>query len=203
MPKYSIMLDVKERDAIVVGGGQVAYRKVVGLLQAGASVTVVSPNINEDMQHLHVKNMIVWKEKVVEKMDIQEAFIVIAATNDQHVNERIASFIDKHQLINVVDHPKVSNFHVPATLERGDLTISVATGGASPILAKVIRDELAERYSFEYEDYLTFLSIAREKVKKQHITKQKKRELLQKIIHPHYRQSKQKQINFLQVLSDD
>src|SRR5699024_4363441 len=161
------MLDVKERDAIVVGGGQVAYRKEVGLLQAGASVTVVSPNINEDMQHLHEKNMIVWKEQVVEEMHIQEDFSVIDTTIDQHVNERIASFIDKHQLINVVDHPKVSNFHVPATLERGDLTISVATGGASPIVAKVIRDELAERYSFEYEDYLTFLRSEERRVGKE------------------------------------
>ncbi len=194
------MLDVKERDAVVVGGGQVAHRKVVGLLQAGAHITVISPKVNENIRNLSMKNLLVWKEKVIEEKDIQGAFIVIAATNNQQVNERIASYAGEHQLINVVDHQKKSNFHVPAKLERGALTISVATGGASPTLAKVIRDELAERYSYEYEDYLTFLSIVREKMKQQNIPKQKKQELLKEITSIDYRQSKQKQIDFLQSL---
>ncbi|MBE1553955.1 NAD(P)-binding protein [Sporosarcina limicola] len=200
MENYPIMLNIKDKVVVVVGGGQIAYRKMIGLLQAGASVTVISPVIHLKIEELFTDNRIAWKNKVFEPDDLASALIVIAATNSEKVNEFVALSAGHHQLVNVVDNPELSTFHVPATLKRGGLTISIATGGASPTLAKVIRDELAEIYDESYEDYVEFLALSREKVKQSILDQQTKMQLLKEIISDAYRKSNEKQKVFLEMI---
>ena len=151
MRSYPIMLNIEDKAVVVVGGGLIAYRKMVGLLQAGAYVTVISPVIHTKVEQLVFENKSLGKINCSNRDDLDSALIVIAATNSEMVNTFVASSAGKHQLVNVVDNPQLSTFHVPAKLTRGDLTISVATGGASPTLSKSIRDELAEIYDESYE----------------------------------------------------
>jgi precorrin-2 dehydrogenase / sirohydrochlorin ferrochelatase len=197
-----MMLNMTGKLAVVVGGGRIAYRKMLGLLEAGAQVTIISPVIHMNMEALLATHKIEWKNKMFEPQDIHDAFIVIAATNNQQVNEFIALSTGSHQLVNVVDCQELSDFYVPAKLERGDLTICVATGGASPTLAKVIRDELAVIYDDSYKDYLEFLAVSREKVKYSILDQRTKRCLLKDITDETYRKSKQKRQAFLEIINN-
>lgn len=158
---YPVMLQIANQPVVVVGGGNVAERKVVGLLEANAAVTVVSPTVTEALKELAAKEKIRWKEKLFSADDIDKAFLVIAATSDRHVNEAVAQAAKPYQLINIADDPERSNFYVPSVVRRGKLTISVSTDGASPTLAKQIRDEIANIYGEEYERYVDFLTTCR------------------------------------------
>src|SRR5699024_3389081 len=156
------MMNLRDKIVVVVGGGQIAYRKILGLIRTGALITVISPVIHMKIEAFLTGNQIVWKKKLFEPEDLIDALLVIAATDDSEVNENVALSARENQLVNIVDNKEMSSFHVPAKLKRGELTISVATGGASPILATVIRNELAKIYDESYEDYLEFLATSRE-----------------------------------------
>lgn len=202
MGTYPMMLNMKNKAAVVVGGGTIAYRKTLGLLQADADVTVISPVIHSKMEVLFLNHQIAWKNKVFEPQDLHSAVLVIAATNQPKVNELVALSAGDHQLVNVVDSQSLSDFQVPAKLQRGDLTIAVATGGASPTLATVIRDELAEKYDESYNAYLDFLALARDQVKSSTVDQQTKVRLLRVITGEAYRQSHTMQQAFLEMIGD-
>ena len=200
MKSYPIMLNIQDKKVVIVGGGKVAYRKIVNLLQAGARITVVSPKIHLGIEKLIKDNQIIWHKKEFETDDLEGAFLVIAATNNEKVNAHVATFAGASQLVNVVDNQELSTFHVPAKLTRGDLTISVATNGASPTLAKEIRDELALVYDNSYESYLEFLSQARIVVKNSNCDSATKIQLLKDITNKAYRESVQMQQVFLEKI---
>ena len=153
---YPIYLDVKGKRCVIVGGGKVAYRKVCSLKDAGADVIVVSPDICPEMADAEGITLINtnYDEKYLEG-----ALLVIAATDNEAVNEKVALDAGKRNLIvNVVDHPELCSFIVPSTINRGDLCISISTGGASPAVAKSIREKLEVVFGVEYEEYLNLLT---------------------------------------------
>ncbi len=198
--KYPIMLNIEGRIAVVVGGGRIAYRKIRSLLQSGAYVTVISPEISNPIEQLHIKGSINWEQKPFAAGDIHDAFVVIAATDNKQTNRQVASTAGPMQLLNIVDDPELSNFHVPATLRRGRLTIAVATVGASPILAKKIRDDLAEVYDEAYADYVDFLAKARTEIKKMQLLLEEQHVLLNEITKDIYLKSTEKQKQFLLLI---
>lgn len=202
MKSYPIMLDLTNKQVVIIGGGRIAYRKIIGLLQAGAKITVISPEINQNIEELFIAERITWHKKEFEQADLDIAFIVIAATDNPLVNNQVALSVGVHQLVNVVDDQSLSNFHVPAKLTRGNLTISVATGGASPTLAKVIRDELAEVYDDSYKDYLVFLAKSRLNIKHTNLDTMTKKYLLKIITGEKYRCSTYMQQAFLEMVDN-
>lgn len=133
-----------------------AYRKVCSLKDAGADVIVVSPDICPEMADAEGITLINtnYDEKYLEG-----ASLVIAATDNEAVNEKVALDAGKRNLIvNVVDRPELCSFIVPSTITRGELCISISTGGASPAVAKKIRKELETIFGAEYEKYLDLLT---------------------------------------------
>lgn len=202
MKSYPIMLNIQDKKVVIVGGGRIAYRKIVNLLQAGARITVISPAVHIKIEKLITENRIIWKKKAFESDDLECAFIVIAATNNEKVNAHVASSAGANQLVNIVDNQEISTFHVPAKLTRGDLTISIATSGASPTLAKVIRDELALVYDNSYERYLEFLSQSRVMVKNSNCNPATKIQLLKVITGKAYRESVHMQQAFLEAIEN-
>lgn len=201
MESYPIMLDLRGKEAVVVGGGKVAYRKMTSLIKAGANVTVISPNLYERVEQLLAVDQITWHEKSFEEDDLATAMIVIAATNNKKVNEQVVQCSAHHQLVNVVDNQELSNFHVPAKLSRGKLTIAVATGGASPLLAKNIRDELAVIYDESYGNYLEFLADAREKIHETKLDSAAKSNLLHEVTDVSRYKSLEKQRAFFEKMN--
>lgn len=169
MKYYPAFINLKEKKAVVVGGGKVAERKVRLLINAGASVSLVSPDITIPIQKLAEKGLLSYKKRNYRKGDLQGAFIVIAATSSAILNTRIAQ--DAKCLVNVVDMPSEGNYIVPSLVKRGHLTIAISTEGASPAVSKAIRKEIERHYSNEFALYLRFVETIRKRA-------------LNKIIHP-------------------
>ena len=148
---YMVNLAVEGRLAVVIGGGQVAARKLQDLLAAGARVVVFAPNACERVIALAEEKRIQLHRRPYAKADLAGAFLAVGATGDQEVNARVAGdAASMGVLVNVVDCPAFCTFTVPATVSRGDLTIAIGTEGRCPALAGILRDELDERYGEEY-----------------------------------------------------
>ena len=157
-----INLDVRGRRCLVVGGGEVARRKVRTLLEADAAVTVVAPDVHK---LLKADDRVEVHERAFRVADLHEAFVVVVATDDDLTNRSVArDAADFGCLVNVVDCPALSNFIVPATLRRGELAVCVSTGGASPALSRRIRQRLEERFGEEYADFVDVLGEIRRRV---------------------------------------
>ena len=160
---YPVVLDLTGRRAVVIGGGAVALRKAQALADAGAEVTVVSPEL---LPEFHDDKRLRCLEQPYSARQVFHANLVIAATDDPNVNTRVG--IDSRAagaLVNVVDRPGSCDFIVPAVLERGPLQVAISTGGAAPSLARRIRDRLQDEFGPEYELLLTALAEVRERYK--------------------------------------
>lgn len=136
---YMACLDLKGRPVLVVGGGSVALEKARGLLECGADVTVVSPQIEPELRDLPVR----WVRRRYDPADLEGVFFVVAATSVNSVNRRVFADAEARALIcNVVDVPELCSVILPAVHRRDPIALAVSTGGASPALAKRLRDEL-------------------------------------------------------------
>ncbi|MEK6567175.1 MAG: bifunctional precorrin-2 dehydrogenase/sirohydrochlorin ferrochelatase [Candidatus Omnitrophota bacterium] len=166
MKYYPLLLDLKEKRCIVVGGGRVAQRKVNSLLKAGALVRIISPNLTQNLKKLAGKNKIYWITSHYRKRHIQNSFLVIAAVSDKKINSKISHDAQKAGiLVNVVDSPEESNFIVPAHISRGDLIISISTSGKAPALSKRIRKDLTKLLVPRYSKFLKTLESIRKDLK--------------------------------------
>ena len=183
------------------GGGAIAFLKIGPLLQAKAAVTVVRPKIIPEIEQLYLEGEINVIRKEIEYADYKDAFLIIAATNFPEINREIYENTKDTKLINVITDSEIGNINIPATITRGKLQISVATGGASPMLAKKIRDNLKERYDDSYEEYVEFLHDARIKIKHSSLSKEEKRKLYKEAIDERYKRSKEERYRlFMQLL---
>lgn len=161
MKYYPAFIDLHERNAVVVGGGNVAERKVRTLIKAGASVTVISPRITASLTRLRQKGLFRHIRRNYRRGDLRGAFIVIAGTSSVLTNNTISK--DARSLMNAIDNPEQGNFIVPSVVSRGKLTIAISTEGASPAVSKAIRKEMEKLYGAEFDRYLRFLEGIRQK----------------------------------------
>ncbi|MEJ2684619.1 MAG: bifunctional precorrin-2 dehydrogenase/sirohydrochlorin ferrochelatase [Candidatus Sulfobium sp.] len=159
MNYYPAFLDLRGKRAVIVGGGRIAERKILSLIEAGADVTVVSPSLTERLRQEKSDNRISHLSRSYRKGDLLGSFLVIAATDSEEINSRVAG--DAPALVNVVDVPSECNFIAPSVVRRGPLTLAVSTGGASPAMAKTLRKELQKAYGPEFSGYLRFLKQVR------------------------------------------
>jgi precorrin-2 dehydrogenase/sirohydrochlorin ferrochelatase len=162
---YPMMLDICGKVCLVVGGGRVAERKVVSLLEAGAAVRVVSMDVSPKLEAMACRGEIELTKRAYQSGDSKGCPIVFAATNFPDINEEVfREAAADGAWVNVANRPDLSSFTVPSVIRRGKLLLSVSTGGASPSVSKRIADELEAAYGVEYEIYLDFLSDMRLKV---------------------------------------
>ncbi len=183
MKYYPAYLDLRERPCLVIGGGAVAERKTLALLEAGAVVTIISPMLTSKLHELSDSGKITYLQKQYEDQDLSGAFLVIAATDSAEVNTLVASACRKKQvLVNVAVPPEVSSFIVPSVVERGDLLIAISTSGASPALSRKIRQDIEQRYGTEYEVLLEKLSAIRKRVLEEIPDESRRRQVFQAIV---------------------
>lgn len=162
---YPVSLRVEGKCCVVIGGGAVAQRKVQDLLKAGAQVRVIAPDVSPDIASLARDGQVEWHPRAASETDVEGAFLVIAATDDRDLNARIAAAADAAgKLANAVDQPDDCSFFVPATVRRGPILLTVSTGGASPALARRIRQKLETEIGPEYGDLAELLASLRETV---------------------------------------
>lgn len=139
------------RQSVVVGGGQVATRKVEGLLSAGAQIRLISPMLSPDLKRMVEAGEVDHLPRSYRNGDLENAYLVIAATNDPDVNRAVwEEARQRGCLINVVDDPQHSNFILPAVVQRGEMSVAITTGGNSPALARRLRERIEQLIVPEY-----------------------------------------------------
>ena len=169
MKYFPFFMELSKQSILLIGGGEVAERKLDLLLKANASVTIVSPEFTSYIEELFVnKNINPVKDYYNIKYLTSASFaFVIAATNDESLNEQIAKDANDNKiLVNVVDKPKICDFIFPSILERGPITVAVSTGGASPVLARMLRTKLETMIPGAYGRLATIVSENRIPVRK-------------------------------------
>jgi precorrin-2 dehydrogenase/sirohydrochlorin ferrochelatase len=176
---YPAFLSLKNKKAVVVGGGKVAERKVRLLVKAGANVKVISPVITKPLEKLRDNGNLKHVNRNYIKRDLKNAYIVIAATSSAEINTKIAG--DSENLVNVVDTPSEGNYIVPSVVTRGPLTIAISTEGTSPAVSKTIRKEVEKHYSKEFTNYMRFLEVMREKAVAEITDSNKRRKFLKSL----------------------
>jgi precorrin-2 dehydrogenase/sirohydrochlorin ferrochelatase len=155
---YPIFLDLSDRRCVVIGGGEVANRKARKLLQARARVVVISPELGAELESVAVE----IHRRPYREGDLEGACLAFAATNSREVNAAVAREARGRGVpVNVADKPSEGDFALPSTLRRGRMQVAVSTGGASPTLARRIRDELEEAFGPEWAGIVERLNAAR------------------------------------------
>ncbi len=185
MSYFPINVDISNRPCTVIGGGRVALRKVKGLLSCGAAVTVISPAVTSELESLAAQGHITWHDRGYQPGDLAGSFLVIAATDDEKVQEQVHTEAEEgNLLLNVADVPKWCNFILPATVRQGDLAISISTAGKSPALAKRLRQELEKSYGPEYNLALELMGSLRPVVLAKGLPHQKNKIIFEELLHP-------------------
>jgi len=165
MRYYPVNLDILNRKCLVVGGGSVGTRKVITLLDCGATIIVVSPVASEKLLELADNSVITLKKRPYQTSDLDGTFLVIGATDDEELNRQISADAEKlNMLCNIADRPEVCNFILPSIVNRGDLVISISTSGKSPAFAKKLRKELEKQFGEEYAEFLRLMGAIRKKL---------------------------------------
>lgn len=162
MKYYPVFLNVKKKNCLVAGGGGVGTRKAATLVRSGAKVTVVSKRMCEE---LHTLQGIAVKKRAFQPSDLAGMFLVFAATNDTELNRLILGHARAAGVwCNSADAPEEGDFILPAVSNRGDLICAVSTCGASPALARKIRQDLDRTYGPEYAAFLVLMRAIRKKL---------------------------------------
>jgi precorrin-2 dehydrogenase / sirohydrochlorin ferrochelatase len=167
MSYFPIFLEMKGRPALVIGGGAVAERKIASLLEAGAQVTVISPNITATVAGWSEEESIKLNARRYQAGDLAEYELVFLATDDEEVNAMAHEEGRARGVwVNAADDPAHCDFILPSVLRRGDLTVAVSSSGGSPAFARTIREELEIYLSQEYEELAKLAAEARVELRK-------------------------------------
>lgn len=136
---YPLMLNLNKKVVVIIGGGKIAYRKASGLKNTGAFVTVISPEICEEMKELPY---ITWKQKNFTNDDIKDAHLIYAATNQHAVNLMVKQAAHDFQWVNIVSDGTESSFHTPGVIRNDEYVITISTSGKDPSFTKRLKQEL-------------------------------------------------------------
>jgi len=167
---YPIFLNISGRRCVVVGGGQVALRKVKALIECGADIEVISPDLCLELRRLAESREVRALNREYQSGDLRGAFVVIAATDNSDVNRKVAEEAKRNAaLVNVVDDAENSDFIIPSYLRRGDVTVAISTAGKSPALARKIRTRLEKDLGNEYASLTNLIGEVRAEAKRQRI----------------------------------
>ena len=172
MPSYyPVYLNLAGKKCVILGGGFVAEGKVSALLDAGVKLTVISPQANRGIQQAAQRGDLEWQQRVYQPGDLQGAALVIAATNVWAVNQEVCQEAEGLGiLLNVADDPDLCNFIAPALVKRGAVTLAISTGGASPALARKLRETLSQEPVLEWADLAEALARVRKELKMRRAT---------------------------------
>ncbi|MEN8178511.1 MAG: siroheme synthase CysG [Pseudomonadota bacterium] len=166
MDYFPIFLDIKSKRCVVVGGGAVAERKTASLLKSGANVILISPTLTASLSGWRDTGQLTHLDRVFDDKDIEGAYLVIAATSDGQVNRRIAELASAQRIpVNVADQPELCSFIVPSVIDRSPVVAAVSTGGASPVLARLIRSRMESMIPASYGHLAELCSHFRQRVK--------------------------------------
>ena len=176
MQYFPVFFDINDKRCLVVGGGDVAARKVSLMHRAGAQVTVVSPVLCESLQNRLANKEIIHEARNFKDDDLEACALIVAATDDQAVNKKVSDLAHSKCIpVNVVDQPALCSFIVPSIIDRSPVQVAVSTGGASPVLARLLRARLETMIPSAYGRLADLMNEFRGKVKEKLTTEGKRR----------------------------
>ncbi len=181
---YPMFVDLEGRRCLVVGGGPVATEKVEKLLDHGAAVRLVTPEMTPDLEAIAAAGRLhELHRRTYRPEDLEGCFLVIAATNLDAINRMVWQDAEaRNMLCNVVDVPPLCNFIVPSIVRRGELALAISTGGASPVVAKHIRRELEAAYGPEWESLVNLLRELRDDLKDRYLDMPSRRDAVERLM---------------------
>lgn len=197
-----MMVDIRNRKVVVIGGGKIATKRIESLLRFQPNITVVSPVLEASLHALVKSGEIEHIARAFQMGDVQGALLVIAATDDAVINQLVKESCNVNQLLNIVDDPANSSFHFPAMYEKNEITIAVTTSGISPMLAKNLRDNFAAIVDGIEPEYLLFLKEVRRLVKVSQFSKERKHTLLKDCLEECYQSNTIQRKVFLEKMFD-
>ncbi|HNX27821.1 MAG TPA: bifunctional precorrin-2 dehydrogenase/sirohydrochlorin ferrochelatase [Syntrophomonadaceae bacterium] len=166
MHLFPICISLQNKQCLVIGGGQVALRKVENLLEYEAEITVVSPRAENGIEMLAQQGVIIWHKRNFAENDLLNVFLVFIATDDNSVNQYIGQLCSREGiLVNAVDDPPNCDFYVPSVIRRGSLVVAVSTEGKSPLYAQKLRRELEDTITEAQGRFVDLLGEQREIIK--------------------------------------
>ena len=183
MDYLPIFVDIKNKPCLVIGGGDIAYRKISLLLKAGANITCVAQKCTSDILKLVSSNKIVYIKKKFSKEDINKQIVIICATANSSLNEKIAKIAHKiNILVNVVDNPDLCSFIMPSIVERFPIIVAISSSAKAPILSRLIRTKLEGIIPHAYGQLAQLVDSFRDKVKIKFSTVERRRVFWEKIL---------------------
>lgn len=183
MKYYPVFLDLHDRWVLVVGGGPVAERKVIQLLESGARIRVVSPELTPALIRLAQAGRIAHRRDKFNETDLDDVCLAIAATDDGWANNHVARAAEQRNLFcNVVDVPSLCSFLAPAIVARGDVQIAISTSGGSPALAQRLKREIAAQVGQEYAELAELMSRWRSQLREKIPDQQHRAELFHRLV---------------------
>ncbi|MFW0884241.1 bifunctional precorrin-2 dehydrogenase/sirohydrochlorin ferrochelatase [Candidatus Acidulodesulfobacterium sp. H_13] len=187
MKCYPVNLNIYNKKVLVVGGGVIAARKTERLLERGANVTLVAPEITEKINGFIKKSRIKWVQREYKAGDESGAFAVFCAVSSEEKNLKMEESLSKrcvrkNILINVADKPELCTFTLPALVSRGEFDIAIFTGGLSPRLSRKIREDLEKIYGEEYTTYVKILGLMRREIKMKKYPQSRNQKLFDELV---------------------
>ncbi len=179
MRYFPVNLDIDGKKALVVGGGRIAWRKVKNLVSCGARVTVVSPCFCAELTRIKGIHRV---KRRYRKTDLKGTCLVVSATDSQDVNRRVSEQASAAGIpVNIVDQPALCTFTVPAVVSRGELLITISTGGGSPALARRLREKIEKEIDPFFVKHLSLLTEFRPIVQSAGLAESKRIRLLKQM----------------------
>jgi len=176
---FPVFLKLSARRCLVVGAGTIAESKIASLLEAGGRVRVVAPQATPQVRAWAQSNRIKWLQRPFQPGDLEDMFLIIAATSSTELHERIfEEATQRGVLCNIVDVPHLCDFYYPSIVQRGHLQIAISTAGQSPALAQRLRKQLEGQFGPEYEEWLAQLGEARDKLRSASLDPEERKRLL-------------------------
>jgi precorrin-2 dehydrogenase / sirohydrochlorin ferrochelatase len=183
MALYPVNLNIKDSTCVVIGGGEVARRKIGELIACKARVIVISPTVGPAISNMVTLGKIQWHARSFQRGDLEDAFLVFAATDNHDVQRKVAEEARERKILfNSVDDPEGCSFQVPARVRRGDFLLTVSTGGGSPALAAKLRRKLSLEYGKEYQQLVELLGRIRKHIVADGETSETHRVLFEKLL---------------------
>lgn len=165
---YPVYLNLENRRCVIIGGGGVAEGKIARLRESGAVIGVVSPDATPGIRQMAADGILRWEPRTYRPGDLEGAFIAIAATNDRDVNRAIYKEAEaRGVMLNAVDDPPNCSFIAPSIVQRGPVTVAISTGGASPALARKLRESLQVSGDLAWADLAGVMAAARARLRQQ------------------------------------
>ncbi|MBI4531517.1 MAG: bifunctional precorrin-2 dehydrogenase/sirohydrochlorin ferrochelatase [Candidatus Latescibacteria bacterium] len=181
---YPAFLDLVGKHVVVIGGGEVAERKALSLLECGAYVHIISPELTPRLEELVATGKITVERRFYTCGDLRGCFLVIGATNDEDVNHQVFAEAEERRILcNIVDAPHLCSFIAPSVISRGDLQIAISTNGKSPMLSRRIREHIEAFFGEEYAGFVNLLGDLREEIQRRFPDEAKRREVIERLVY--------------------